>query len=285
MPGRSRHDRDPGREGDRHTSDRHCESARRQFPALPRRDAVIDYASTCYVDTVAEVTGGKGVDVVFDTIGGVELTHSPLTLVDSGRVVSIVDIAQPQDRIEAWGHNAEYHFVFIGATLPLARMARLTKSWRTGGRMHSEARSQSVWRATPWHFPPPSDRAGQLRPAKVARYSKGDTSRSRRKCSRRFDPVPRPTCSAMRSTESLGTRQEFAGSVDPRPEDPLQRGAAGLFGESAQELTGGTRRCGAGQSPAGLTRRMTTTNRVGRSSSRYRRSSASHARRPGRSRV
>ncbi|WP_442864273.1 zinc-binding dehydrogenase [Arthrobacter sp. ATA002] len=88
---------------------------------------------------------GKGVDVVFDTIGGDTLAKSPLVLADSGRVVSIVDIAQPQNLIEAWGKNAAYHFVFtrqnrgkldaltglverglvkpvIGAVLPLARM-------------------------------------------------------------------------------------------------------------------------------------------------------------------
>jgi len=81
---------------------------------------------------------------VFDTIGGDALTRSPLALADAGRVVSIVDIAQPQNLIEAWGKNAAYHFVFtrqsrgkldalttlverglvkpvIGATLPLAR--------------------------------------------------------------------------------------------------------------------------------------------------------------------
>ncbi|MCV7432893.1 zinc-dependent alcohol dehydrogenase family protein [Mycolicibacterium bacteremicum] len=107
-------------------------------------DAVIDYASADYVDAVAELTRGAGVDVVFDTIGGDTLTRSPLVLADLGRVVSIVDIAQPQNLIQAWGRNAAYHFVFtrqnrgkldalttlaerglvtpvIGATLPLAR--------------------------------------------------------------------------------------------------------------------------------------------------------------------
>ncbi|KMO73341.1 zinc-dependent alcohol dehydrogenase family protein [Mycolicibacterium chubuense] len=108
-------------------------------------DAAIDFTSTDYVDAVSELTQGRGVDVVFDTIGGEALTRSPLTLADSGRVVSIVDIAQPQNLIEAWGKNAAYHFVFtrqnrgkldslttlierglvrpiIGATLPLARV-------------------------------------------------------------------------------------------------------------------------------------------------------------------
>jgi NADPH:quinone reductase len=82
---------------------------------------------------------------VFDTIGGDTLAKSPLALADAGRVVSIVDIPQPQNLIEAWGKNAAYHFVFtrqnrgkldaltnlierglvkpvVGAILPLARM-------------------------------------------------------------------------------------------------------------------------------------------------------------------
>jgi NADPH:quinone reductase len=68
-----------------------------------------------------------------------------LVLADFGRVVSIVDIKQPQNLIEAWGKNAAYHFVFtrqnrgkldaltnliergvvkpvIGAVLPLTRI-------------------------------------------------------------------------------------------------------------------------------------------------------------------
>lgn len=109
-------------------------------------DEAIDYTAEDYVEAVARLTGGEGVNVVFDTIGGDTLTRSPHTLAPSGRVVSIVDIAQPQNLIDAWGKNAAYHFVFtrqsrgkldaltslverglikpvIGATLPLARMS------------------------------------------------------------------------------------------------------------------------------------------------------------------
>lgn len=109
-------------------------------------DEVIDYSAEDYVKTVARHTDGQGVNVVFDTIGGDTLAKSPLVLADMGRVVSIVDIPQPQNLIEAWGRNATYHFVFtrqnrgkldaltalverglvkpvIGATLPLARMS------------------------------------------------------------------------------------------------------------------------------------------------------------------
>ena len=109
-------------------------------------DDVIDYVSNDYVDAVSKLTGAKGVNAVFDTIGGDTLTKSPLVLADYGRVVSIVDIKKPQNLVEAWGKNAAYHFVFtrqnrgkldaltnlierglvrpiIGAVLPLAQMA------------------------------------------------------------------------------------------------------------------------------------------------------------------
>ena len=119
-------------------------------------DEAIDFLSADYVDAVAEMTQGRGVDVVFDTIGGDTLTRSPLVLADFGRVVSIVDIAQPQNLIEAWGRNAAYHFVFtrqnrgkldaltrlverglvkpvIGAVLPLARMGEAHELLEHGG--------------------------------------------------------------------------------------------------------------------------------------------------------
>lgn len=51
-------------------------------------------------------------DAVFDTIGGSTLTRSPDALAQLGRVVSIVDIAQSQNLVQAWGKNASYHFVF-----------------------------------------------------------------------------------------------------------------------------------------------------------------------------
>jgi len=73
---------------------------------------VIDYEQEDYVDAVLRETDGRGVDVIFDTIGGNTLTHSPDALAQLGRVVSIVDIAQPQNLIQAWGKNASYHFVF-----------------------------------------------------------------------------------------------------------------------------------------------------------------------------
>lgn len=119
-------------------------------------DEVIDYNSADYVSAVTDLTQGEGVNVVFDTIGGDALTKSPLILADAGRVVSIVDIAQPQNLIEAWGKNAAYHFVFtrqnrgkldalttlverglikpvVGAVLPLARVGEAHELLENGG--------------------------------------------------------------------------------------------------------------------------------------------------------
>lgn len=75
-------------------------------------DVAIDYENEDYVDAILRETGGRGVDVVFDTIGGDTLSRSPDALAQLGRVVSIVDIARPQNLIQAWGRNASYHFVF-----------------------------------------------------------------------------------------------------------------------------------------------------------------------------
>lgn len=119
-------------------------------------DEVIDHTSDDYVPVVADMTRGHGVNVVFDTIGGDTLARSALVLADAGRVVSIVDIAQPQNLIEAWGKNAAYHFVFtrqnrgkldaltnlverglirpvIGAVLPLARVGEAHELLESGG--------------------------------------------------------------------------------------------------------------------------------------------------------
>ncbi|MBX3746091.1 MAG: zinc-dependent alcohol dehydrogenase family protein [Verrucomicrobiae bacterium] len=83
-----------------------------EFAKRRGADVVIDYTREDYVDVILRETGGLGVDVVFDTIGGNTLSRSPDTLAQLGRVVTIVDIAAPQNLIQAWGRNASYHFVF-----------------------------------------------------------------------------------------------------------------------------------------------------------------------------
>ncbi|SFB18106.1 NADPH2:quinone reductase [Rhizobium sp. NFR07] len=83
-----------------------------EFATSLGADVVIDYTTEDYADAVMRETGGRGVDVVFDTIGGNTLSRSPDALAQLGRVVTIVDIAQPQNLVQAWGKNASYHFVF-----------------------------------------------------------------------------------------------------------------------------------------------------------------------------
>ncbi|CAM3975082.1 NADPH:quinone reductase [Pedobacter westerhofensis] len=75
-------------------------------------DVVIDHHHEDYIEEIKSYTNGKGADVIIDTVGGSMLSDSPLALADYGRVVSLVDIAQPQNLIHAWEKNATYHFVF-----------------------------------------------------------------------------------------------------------------------------------------------------------------------------
>jgi NADPH:quinone reductase len=89
-----------------------CNARQFDFVRSLGADEAIDYESGDYVDHVRELTGARGVNVVLDTIGGNTLERSPHVLADGGRVVSIVDIATPQNLVNAWGVNAEYHFVF-----------------------------------------------------------------------------------------------------------------------------------------------------------------------------
>ncbi|MGC0415555.1 zinc-binding dehydrogenase [Embleya sp. AB8] len=73
-------------------------------------DIAIDFSAGDYVPQVRAL---GGVDVVLDTVGGDTLTRSPEVLADRGRVVSIVDIPEPQNLLAAWGVNATYHFLFV----------------------------------------------------------------------------------------------------------------------------------------------------------------------------
>ncbi|WP_046115968.1 zinc-dependent alcohol dehydrogenase family protein [Aquincola tertiaricarbonis] len=123
-----------------------CRGYQAEFLLSLGADATIDYEKSDYVEEIARLTGGTGVNVVLDTIGGKTLERSPHVLGDGGRVVTLVDIATPQNLVAAWGVNAEYHFVFtrqnrgkllalkallergvirpiIGATFPLEQIA------------------------------------------------------------------------------------------------------------------------------------------------------------------
>jgi NADPH:quinone reductase len=75
-------------------------------------DRVIDYRSEDYIEVIQKETGGEGVDLVLDTIGGDTVEKSPEALRMGGRLVSIVDIPQPQNLLAAWSKNITMHFLF-----------------------------------------------------------------------------------------------------------------------------------------------------------------------------
>ncbi|SFQ34529.1 zinc-dependent alcohol dehydrogenase family protein [Variovorax sp. 770b2] len=89
-----------------------CRNRDLEFVRQLGADHAIDFTSQDYIEEIAGLTGKKGVNVVLDTIGGMTLSQSPHVLSDAGRVVTIVDLATPQNLVAAWGVNAEYHFVF-----------------------------------------------------------------------------------------------------------------------------------------------------------------------------
>ncbi|MBB6273827.1 NADPH:quinone reductase-like Zn-dependent oxidoreductase [Pedobacter cryoconitis] len=75
-------------------------------------DVVIDHHHQNYIEEIQAHTNGKGVDIIIDTIGGSTLSDSPRALANYGTIVTLVDIAKPQNLIYAWEKNATYHFVF-----------------------------------------------------------------------------------------------------------------------------------------------------------------------------
>ena len=72
----------------------------------------IDYRRENVAAAVNEETGGEGVDVVLDTVGGDTIAGSAEVLKPLGRTVTIVDIPTPQNLLRYWQRNATIHFVF-----------------------------------------------------------------------------------------------------------------------------------------------------------------------------
>ena len=75
-------------------------------------DYVIDYKTEDYIEAIQRETGNIGVDLVLDTIGGDTIQRSFEILRPFGRLVSIVDISNPQSLLKAWGKNLTINFVF-----------------------------------------------------------------------------------------------------------------------------------------------------------------------------
>jgi NADPH:quinone reductase-like Zn-dependent oxidoreductase len=80
-----------------------CRSGDLEFVRRLGADHAIDFTSKNYTEETASLTGSKGVNVVLDTIGGLTLSQSPHVLSDAGRVVTLVDLATPQNLVAAPG--------------------------------------------------------------------------------------------------------------------------------------------------------------------------------------
>jgi NADPH2:quinone reductase len=83
-------------------------------------DHGINYASESFVDRVRELTDGRGVDVVLDSIGGKNLVDGIDALAYRGTLVSVGVAARAGSGIEAkllWGKNNTLRGVYLGGAL------------------------------------------------------------------------------------------------------------------------------------------------------------------------
>jgi NADPH2:quinone reductase len=83
-------------------------------------DHGINYASESFVERVGELTDGRGVDVVLDSVGGQNLVDGIETLAYRGTLVSVGVAARAGSDIEAkalWGKNNTLRGVYLGGAL------------------------------------------------------------------------------------------------------------------------------------------------------------------------
>jgi NADPH:quinone reductase len=83
-------------------------------------DHGINYASESFVDRVRELTDGRGVDVVLDSVGGKNLVDSIEALAYRGTLVSVGVAGRAGSDIEAkslWGKNNTLRGVYLGGAL------------------------------------------------------------------------------------------------------------------------------------------------------------------------
>jgi NADPH2:quinone reductase len=90
-------------------------------------DHGINYATESFPERVRELTEGRGVDVVLDSIGGQNLVDSIGVLVYRGRLVSVGVAARAGSEIQAqalWANNNSLHGVYLGGAI-LAEYPRI----------------------------------------------------------------------------------------------------------------------------------------------------------------
>ena len=83
-------------------------------------DHGINYADESFVDRVRELTDGRGVDVVLDSVGGKNLVDSIEALAYRGTLVSVGVSGRSGSQIEAkslWGKNNTLRGVYLGGAL------------------------------------------------------------------------------------------------------------------------------------------------------------------------
>lgn len=76
-------------------------------------DRTINYRSTDVKSYVASETGGRGYDVVFDTIGGDNIQPSIEAVAFNGRVATIVSMGASADLTTLMPRNASLHVIFM----------------------------------------------------------------------------------------------------------------------------------------------------------------------------
>ncbi len=83
-------------------------------------DHGVNYASESFVDRVRELTDGRGVDVVLDSVGGSNLVDSIEVLAYRGTLVSVGVAGRSGSEVEAkslWAKNNTLRGVFLGGAL------------------------------------------------------------------------------------------------------------------------------------------------------------------------
>lgn len=102
----------------------------KDFVEMLGADVSYDYRNDSLYEELRQVHT-SGFDIILDTVGRKTIQNSLSLLTTSGRLVSIVDISEPQNLISAWQANAEIHFVFT--TQSAKRLTEIAKVVDAGG--------------------------------------------------------------------------------------------------------------------------------------------------------
>lgn len=100
------------------------------FVALLGADVSYDYRKHSLYEEIHHGYA-SGFDIILDTVGHKTIENSLPLLANSGRLVSIVDMPEPQNLITGWSVNAEIHLVFT--TQSAKRLSEIAKVVDAGG--------------------------------------------------------------------------------------------------------------------------------------------------------